>query len=113
MVRLTGDFLMAFGSIVGGNVVYTYIADTYVARADMALVVVNGLKNLTAFGTVLAVVPWSTPSGYTVTFGCLAVIRCAIHLPIQVLYFYGAVIREWQLEHLVHAKKGPHGEGIN
>lgn len=113
VVPLVGEFLMAFGSIVAGNVVYTYIADTYLERADTALVVLNALKNLTAFGLVYAVTPWNTHSGYAVSFGSLGVILFVFHLPMLVLYLKGPSIRAWQWEHLKSSRAGVHGEGFN
>jgi hypothetical protein len=104
---------MAFGSIVAGNVTYTYIADTYLERADTALVILNGLKNLTAFGLVYAVVPWNTNSGYAVAFGCLGVILFAFHAPMLLLYYKGSSIRAWQRGKWESARAGAHGEGFN
>jgi hypothetical protein len=112
-VPLLGEFLMAFGSIVAGNVAYTYIADTYLERADTALVILNGLKNLAAFVLVYAVTPWNTKSGYAVAFGCLGVILFVFHIPMLLLYLKGSSIRAWQREKLESAKTGAHGEGFD
>lgn len=113
IIPLVGEFLMAFGSIVAGNVTYTYIADTYLERADTALVMLNGLKNLSAFGLVYAVTPWNTYSGYAVAFGGLAVILFVFHLPMVILWWKGATIRAWQQNKWQSAKAGVHGEGFH
>ncbi|KAL6251955.1 hypothetical protein RBB50_002165 [Rhinocladiella similis] len=112
VIPLIGEFLMAFGSIVAGNVTYTYIADTYLERADTALVMLNGLKNLSAFGLVYAVTPWNTYSGYAISFGGLAVILFAFHLPIVILWWKGAAIRQWQQVRWHSATVAVHGEGF-
>ncbi len=109
MLPLVGEFLMAFGSIVAGNITYTYVADTYLERADAALVILNGLKNLSAFGLVYAVTPWNTHSGYATAFGCLAVVLFTFHLPMAILYYKGYAIRSWQNRKMQSAQTGIHG----
>lgn len=97
------------GACIGGNIVYTYFADVYLERADAALVVLNGLKNWSAFGIVYAVTPWNTHSGYAVSFGCLAVILFVFHIPMLVLWAWGEKIRKWQAERFDSAKENHHG----
>lgn len=113
VIPLIGEFLMAFGSIVAGNVTYTYIADVYLERADTALVMLNGLKNLSAFGLVYSLTPWNTHSGYAVAFGCLAVILFCFHIPMLILWMRGSKIRKWQSAAWESARTGHHGEGFN
>lgn len=93
---LVAEFMMNFSAVVAGNITYTYMADVYLEHADTALVMLNALKNLTAFGLVYAVTPWNTHSGYAVAFGCLAVILFFAHLPLLLLYFKGANMRLWE-----------------
>jgi len=97
------------GACIGGSIVYTYFADVYLERADAALVVLNGLKNWSAFGIVYAVTPWNTYSGYAVSFGCLAVILFVFHIPMLVLWAWGERIRKWQAERFNSAKENHHG----
>ena len=112
MVALLGEFLTNFAGIVAGNITYTYMTDIYMERADAALVVLNGLKNLTAFGLVYAVVPWNGTSGYAVSFGSLAVILFAFHVPMLVLYYKGQAIHKWQAQKFVTGRPADHGKGF-
>jgi hypothetical protein len=109
---LIGQFMVNFGAIVAGNITYTYMADVYMERADAALVVLNGLKNLTAFGLVYSTTPWNVASGYATSFGCLAVILFAFHLPMLVLYYKGQAIREWQADTFATGRRADHGKGF-
>lgn len=109
---LIGEFLVNFGAVVAGNITYTYITDSYLERADAALVVLNGLKNLTAFAVVYAVVPWNIQSGFAVSFGALSAILFTFHLPMLLLYFKGEAIREWQGKKFTTGRKAEHGEGL-
>lgn len=113
MLPIFGEFLMGFSSIIAGNITYTYIADSYLERADASLVILNGLKNLSAFGLVYAVNPWNMHSGYAVAFGCLAVILFTFHLPMAILYFKGETIRDWQVRKFASAQVGEHGEAFD
>jgi hypothetical protein len=110
---LIGEFMVNFGAIVAGNITYTYIADVYMERADTALVVLNGLKNLSAFGLVYSVTPWNVASGYAVSFGCLAVILFVFHFPMLLLYYKGQAIRDWQAKKFVTGRRADHGKGFN
>lgn len=113
IVPLIGELLVSFEIVVCGNIMYTYLVDTYIERADTALVLLNGLKNLSAFVLVYAVNPWNTSSGYAVAFGCLAAIVFACHLPMLLLYIKGRSIRAWQLRRFESARSKAHGEGFN
>lgn len=113
ILPLLGELLMSFTIVVCGNIMYAYLVDTYVERADTALVLLNGLKNLSAFVLVYAVNPWNTTSGYAVSFGCLAVIVFVCHLPMLLLYVRGGSIRAWQLRKFASARSKAHGEGFN
>lgn len=113
MLPLFGELLMNITIVVCGNIMYAYLVDTYVERADSALVLLNGLKNLSAFVLVYAVNPWNTTSGYAVAFGCLAVIVFACHVPMLLLYMKGKSIRDWQLRRFASARSTAHGEGFH
>ena len=112
-VPVFGEYLVNFGLFVGGNIMYTYVTDVYLERADVALVVINGLKNLTAFGFVYSVTPWNTHSGYGIAFGGLAIISFFGHLPMLFLYLKGATIRAWQAEKFVNGGQAVHGKAFN
>lgn len=96
MVPLFAEFMVNFSAVVAGNITYTYMADIYLEHADTALVMLNALKNLTAFGLVYAVTPWNSHSGYAVAFGCLAAILFFAHLPLLLLYLRGANMQRWE-----------------
>lgn len=113
IAALIGQAMVNFGSIVAGNITYTYLADVYMERADAALVVINGLKNLSAFGLVYSATPWNTGSGYAISFGGLAIILFAFHTPMLVLYYSGQAIREWQAEKFTTGRRADHGKGFN
>lgn len=113
IAALIGQFMVNFGTIVAGNITYTYIADIYMERADAALVVLNGLKNLTAFGLVYAANPWNTASGYAVSFGGLAVVLFFFHAPMLLLYYKGPAIRRWQAKTFATGRMVGHGDALN
>lgn len=113
MLPIFGEFLMGFASIISGNITYTYIADAYLERADASLVILNGLKNLSAFGLVYAVNPWNMHSGYATAFGGLAVILFAFHVPMAILYYKGEAIRAWQVRKFASAQTGEHGAAFD
>jgi uncharacterized protein (DUF2062 family) len=46
------------------NIGMTYVMDSYFPVAADALLMVNGLKNVVAFGFTYGVVPWITAQGY-------------------------------------------------
>jgi hypothetical protein len=46
------------------NIGMTYVMDSYFPVAAEALLLVNGLKNIVAFGFTYAAVPWVTQTGY-------------------------------------------------
>jgi hypothetical protein len=103
IAALIGQFMVNFGAIVAGNITYTYVTDIYMERADAALVVLNGLKNLTAFGLVYAATPWNTTSGYAVSFGGLAIILFFFHAPMLLLFCKGPAMRKWQADKFARA----------
>ncbi|KAJ5811775.1 hypothetical protein N7474_008076 [Penicillium riverlandense] len=96
IVPLLGELMVNLALVIAGNITYTYMADVYQERTDQVLVMLNALKNLSAFGLVYAVTPWNTHSGYSVAFGCLAVILFAAHLPLVLLYYRGAKMQTWE-----------------
>ncbi|KAL9611704.1 MAG: hypothetical protein Q9167_003666 [Letrouitia subvulpina] len=46
------------------NIGFVYVMDSYFANAAECLLVINGLKNVVAFGFTYAGVPWSQSDGY-------------------------------------------------
>lgn len=66
----------------------TYVSDCYLPVNADALELVNGLKNIVAFGFLYGVVPWVTETGYVNAFGAQAGIYVAImSLAVPVVVF--------------------------
>jgi hypothetical protein len=98
----------------------TYVMDAYFPVAADALLVVNGFKNVIAFGFTYGVVPWVTKSGYASvspdpvirgdqlrsltagvakTFGTMAGIYIAVLLLAVPLALYGRPLRHYTSSH--------------
>jgi len=72
----------------------TYVSDCYYPVAPDALLLVNGLKNIVAFGFLYGVVPWVMDVGYVDSFGTQAGLYVAILVVFGLpLYFFGEKIR--------------------
>ena len=99
-----------FGFICASSLSLAYLVDIYLARADAAFVIVNGLKNVAAFGISYAIIPWNMSAGYAVPFGALAAVVFAAHSIILVLWWKGAAIRRWTAVRFVDAQETHHGE---
>lgn len=65
----------------------------YLPVASDALLLINGLKNIAAFGFLYAIVPWINQVGYVSTFGTQAAISVAVLAFAIPLSIYGARIR--------------------
>ena len=77
-------------------------------RADSALVMLNGLKNIAGFGITYAIVSWNA-GGYAISFGTLAAILAASHLPLLLLYYKGEAIRAWTAKKFESGRIVDHG----
>ncbi|KAK4555268.1 hypothetical protein LTR86_007564 [Recurvomyces mirabilis] len=79
----------------------TYVSDCYLPVNADALLLVNGLKNIVAFGFLQGVVPWVTTAGYVSTFGTQAGVYVVILLLAVPLVLFGQQIRHrvarWKL----------------
>lgn len=69
------------------------VIDAYYPVAFEALLLVNGLKNIFAFGFSYGVVPWVMRSGYSAAFGEMVVIQTGVMLFAIPMYFYGKKLR--------------------
>jgi hypothetical protein len=69
------------------------VIDSYYLVAFEALLLVNGLKNMFAFGFSYGVVPWITRSGFEHAFGEMVVIQTGVMLFAIPLYYYGKQLR--------------------
>ncbi|KAF1983884.1 MFS general substrate transporter [Aulographum hederae CBS 113979] len=79
----------------------TYVSDCYYPVAPDALLLVNGLKNVVAFGFLYGVVPWVTEVGYVDSFGTQAGLYVALVGLALPLYFWGEKMRhvtsQWRI----------------
>ena len=79
----------------------TYVSDCYLPIAPDALLLINGLKNVVAFGFLYGVVPWVTKAGYVEVFGTQAGVFVAIIALAIPLSLFGRRIRhataQWRI----------------
>lgn len=79
----------------------TYVSDCYLPIAADALLLINGLKNVVAFGFLYGVVPWVTKVGYVDSFGTQAGVFVAIIALAIPLSIFGQRIRhktaQWRI----------------
>lgn len=71
----------------------TYVSDCYLPVNADALELVNGLKNIVAFGFLYGVLPWVTETGYINAFGAQAGIYVLIMLLAVPVILFGQRIR--------------------
>jgi hypothetical protein len=69
------------------------VLDAYLPVAHEALVLVQGLKQVFAFGFSYGIVPWIDLSGFQGAFGTMVGIQCAIMLFGVPLWYWGKQIR--------------------
>jgi hypothetical protein len=79
-----------------------YVSDIALPVNSDALLLVNGLKNIVAFGFLYGVVPWVEQVGYVDVFGTMAGIFVTIvGIGAVLMIVYGAKIRhttaQWKL----------------
>jgi hypothetical protein len=71
-----------------------YVSDVALPVNSDALLLVNGLKNIVAFGFLYGIVPWVEEVGYVDCFGTLAGIFVAVTgIGALALIMYGAKVR--------------------
>lgn len=79
----------------------TYVSDCYFPIAPDALLLVNGLKNIVAFGFLYGVVPWVMEVGYEAAFWTQAAIFLFIMALAVPLTIFGERIRhtsaQWRI----------------
>lgn len=64
VVMFVGYGCISVGLTGVASIGMTYVLDSYYPVAAEALLLVNGLKNVVAFGFLHGVIPWCTKSGY-------------------------------------------------
>lgn len=75
-IGFIGYAFIGFGLTTVANIGMTYILDVYSPIADDALLVVNGLKNIFAFGFSYGVSPWVMRAG----FGKVSISKPELHV---------------------------------
>ena len=84
---------VSFGFVSDNILLFAYMVDIYLARADASLVVINGFKNLAAFVmSTWGVIPWFTVSGFTQPFAVLGCLLLVFHGFMLVIWWKGANI---------------------
>lgn len=72
-ILYVGYGFISVGITSVANIGMTYVMDMYFPITADVLLVVNGLKNVVAFGFSYGIVPWMNASGYrNVSFRCTA-----------------------------------------
>ncbi|KAK7513254.1 major facilitator superfamily domain-containing protein [Phyllosticta citriasiana] len=88
-----GYGLISVGLTAATAPTMAYVSECYFPVQMDALLLVNGFKNIVAFGFLYGVVPWVDNMGYIDCFGTQAGIYVAFLLLGVPLYFYGERIR--------------------
>ncbi|KAJ9606384.1 hypothetical protein H2200_009345 [Cladophialophora chaetospira] len=77
------------------SIAMTYVMDSYFEVAAEGLLVVNGIKNVVAYGFTYGFIPWTASVGYETVFGTMAGIWIFTLLLAVPLYVWGAGIRRY------------------
>jgi MFS family permease len=93
-----GLFLINFAIACGPNVALTYVVDSYLPWAGEAMVTVNALKNLVAFGMSYGAVPWLMSAGWARMWGTACGICGAVILTSIFMYLFGKAARRMTAE---------------
>jgi hypothetical protein len=78
------------------TITLAYVSDCALVVNSDVLLLVNGLKNIVAFGFLYGVVPWVDEAGYVNSFGTMAGVFAGvvgIGAVLLLVYGYGAQIR--------------------
>ena len=107
-----GYSLIGFGAGIIPTVMLTYgiivlfqndniVIDSYLPIAPELLLLINGMKQIFAFGFAYGVTPWINGSGYQNSFGAMAGINALIMLLGLPMWYWGKQIRHksasWKL----------------
>nr|POE56179.1 hypothetical protein CFP56_69132 [Quercus suber] len=85
--------MVAIGLTFVPVVTMTYVSDSYLPVNADTLMLVNGLKNVVAFGFLYGAVPWVTDSGYRDAFATQAGVFVFIMLLGIPLTIFGQQLR--------------------
>ena len=84
---------MSVGLTSIGDIAMAYAMDSYYPVAAESLLLINGAKNVVAFGLSFAAVPWVEHQGYAAAFGTMAGIMVFALLWAIPLGYFGHYIR--------------------
>ncbi|KAI1212099.1 MFS general substrate transporter [Annulohypoxylon truncatum] len=101
-VIFTAYGLMSVGLTGSASITMTYVCDCYFPVSAECLEMINGIKNIVAFGLVHGVVPWVDNMGYAKAFGTLGGIFGGLMALVVPLLVWGPQIRhhtssKWRL----------------
>ncbi|KAI1452306.1 MFS general substrate transporter [Annulohypoxylon moriforme] len=101
-VIFTAYGLMSVGLTGSASITMTYVCDCYFPVSAECLEMINGIKNIVAFGLVHGVVPWVDNMGYSKAFGTLSGIFGGLMAFVVPLLIWGPQIRhhtssKWRL----------------
>ncbi|KAI2470678.1 MFS general substrate transporter [Annulohypoxylon bovei var. microspora] len=101
-VIFTAYGLMSVGLTGSASITMTYVCDCYFPVSAECLEMINGIKNIVAFGLVHGVVPWVDRMGYSKAFGTLGGIFGGLMSLVIPLLVWGPQIRhhtssKWRL----------------
>ncbi|KAE9972770.1 hypothetical protein EG328_004817 [Venturia inaequalis] len=88
-----GNGMVSVGLTAVPIIGMTYVSDAYLPLAPDALLLVNGLKNIVAFGFLHGVSDWVASAGYINAFGTQAGVYVAILALAIPLFFFGERVR--------------------
>ncbi|CAK7199148.1 hypothetical protein SEUCBS139899_001820 [Sporothrix eucalyptigena] len=94
-----GYGMVSFALTAVPTITMAYVSDCLLPVNSDALMLVNGTKNVVAFGFLYGIIPWVTKVGYVDCFGAQAGIYVAIiAIGAVLLIRYGAAIRHRQAQ---------------
>lgn len=94
-----GYGMVSFALTAVPTITMAYVSDCLLPVNADALMLVNGTKNVVAFGFLYGIVPWVTEAGYAACFGAQAGIFVAIiAVGALLLLRYGAAVRHRQAQ---------------
>ncbi|KAI1467128.1 MFS general substrate transporter [Daldinia caldariorum] len=91
--------LMSVGLTGVASIAMVYVCDSYFPVAAECLELINGFKNIVAFGFIRGTVPWIESRGYESAFGTIGGIFAAFVFLAIALVFWGPKIRHHTSTH--------------
>lgn len=95
-----GAGCVGVGLTAVANVSMTYAVDSYYPISAESLLVINGIKNILAFGMSTDGTLWIEKQGYKNSFGTMSGLTVAVLLFAVPLAFFGQKIRHYSSTHM-------------